>query len=261
MVRARQGKLAESVEEVQARNLTVYKLCVEPAVSLALGLIPGAFWLWYLRRQDDHEPEPWRLVLLVFLLGGFSTFAVLAIRPCFEDLLPLGTGPDRTVADAFLLTAPLEELLKLAALFLGIFWSRELDEPLDGIVYGTAVGLGFASFENIHYIARESSLVEQGQLTVLRGFTATLVHTSASGSLGYFLGLTRFSERSRRPWLVAVGVLLAVSFHGTYDAFLANRALHWIALLLVLPAMLFLLGVKLRWARGQSESYHPGRRR
>ena len=37
-----------------------------------------------------------------------------------------------------------------------------------------------------------------------RGITATLVHVSATGALGFFLGLMRFSTPVRRPWLAVV---------------------------------------------------------
>ncbi len=179
-------------------------------------------------------------------------------------MLPLGTGLDRALADAFLLTAPLEEVMKMIALLLGIGWSRDLDEPLDGIVYGTAVGLGFASVENVFYVtgAIEHGAAEAAYVAGLRGFTATLVHVSTSGLLGFFLGLTKFRARRRRWWLVTVGLLIAIAFHGAYDAFLSGSGVGWIALLLVLPAMMYLLSMKIHWARGRSEEYHgrTGRR-
>jgi protease PrsW len=226
--------------------------------SVVLGFVPGAFWLWYLYRKDDHEPEPLSLVILVFVLGGFSTAAVLSVRPFFEDMLPLGTGLDHALSDAFLLTAPLEETMKFAALLIGIGWSRELDEPLDGIIYGTAVGLGFASVENVVYLLQETGIGARGQLAVLRGFTSTLVHVSASGAIGFFLGLTRFSPPAKRPWLVIVGFLVAIGFHGAYDVFLSG-SIGWIALMLVLPGMLFVLSMKIHWARAQSEDYHAAK--
>ena len=223
---------------------------MESLQCIALGFIPGIFWLWFLRRYDDHEPEPWAIVLLAFVLGGLSTYAVLWVRPSLEGFLP-DAERARDLADAFLLTGPLEETVKLLAFVAAVSWHRQLDEPLDGIIYGSAVGLGFASVENAYYLAF-------GDIPVLiqRGFTSTLVHVSTSGTMGFFLGLTRFSPRRHRLWLVVVGLLLAVVFHGTYNAFLSPGGLPWVSLLLVLPAMLLLLSMKIQWAREQSEDYH-----
>lgn len=49
---------------------------------------------------------------------------------------------------------------------------------------------------------------------------------------------------------------IAVGYHGTYNAFLAEGGLGWISLLLVLPGMLFVLSMKIHWARAQSGDYH-----
>ena len=45
---------------------------MEFLLCVVLGFAPGAFWLWFLHGKDDHEPEPWHLVILVFVLGAIS---------------------------------------------------------------------------------------------------------------------------------------------------------------------------------------------
>lgn len=235
---------------------------MESLLCVVLGFVPGIFWLWFLHGKDDYEPEPWHLVLPVFVLGGLSTMAVLLIRPWFDDLLPLGAGIDRTLADAFLLTAPLEEILKMIALLVGIGWSREVDEPLDGIIYGAAVGLGFASVENVFYVfgVIDGGPGQAAYVAGMRGMTATLVHVSTSGVLGFFLGLTKFRGPRRRWPLIATGLILAIGFHGAYNAFLEGGEGWWVSLLLVLPGMLYVLSTKIHWARARSEAFHdaPG---
>lgn len=240
---------------------------------VVLGCLPGAFWLVFLRRKDDHEPEPWGLVLFALAFGGLSTLAVVWTRPWFSDLLPLGTDSTRHYADAFLLTAPLEETWKMVALLFAIGWSREVDEPLDGIIYGTAVGLGFASIENVVYVldAWDEGVNHALYVAGVRGVTATLVHCSTTGTIGFFYGLARLGvrpypvrsgrPRSRGAWMLAFGWMSAVVFHGAFNAFLADRA-AFLALLLVLPALLFTLSNKIHWARSRSEEFHkPTERR
>lgn len=181
-----------SLEPVPAANLLL-----EVLRCFVLGFVPGALWLWYLHDKDDHEPEPWSRVLVVFALGCASTFLVLEIRPSFEDLLPLGNGWDRALADAFLLTAPLEEAVKMLAFLIGIAWHHDLDEPLDGIIYGTAAGLGFASAETVHYLLHENEVATQVGIASIRAFTAMVVHVSATGTLGFCLGMVRFPKGVR----------------------------------------------------------------
>ena len=201
---------------------------MEIVQSLFLGILPGAFWLWYLHGKDDYEPEPWSIVLIAFALGGVSTFGVLHVRPFVEDLLPWGNGWDRALADAFLVTAPLEEAMKTLAFVLAIAWHHELDEPLDGVIYGSAVGLGFASAESVHYLLEAEKALSQLELVGLRAFTATLVHVTATATIGFCLGLQRFVRARMRGWIVLAGGFLAVLTHGLYDVFLfAGGAVFW----------------------------------
>ena len=219
-----------------------------------LGFAPGAFWVWYLRHKDDLEPEPRHLVVWVFALGCLSTLPILWWGLEFKLwVISLTEGWDQDFVDAFLITAPSEELAKMLAFLLGIYWHRQFDEPLDGIIYGTAVGLGFASVENVIYIVRHDEPV----LALTRGFTATLAHVATTGSMGFFVGLSRFRPASRAPFLWLTGLAIAVAFHGVYDYFLfAGGPMAMVALICLLPLMLVYLGLKIRWARARSGLFH-----
>ena len=115
-----------------------------------------------------------RLVSWPYIGQSASAVAVLRLRPFLEPLAPQGPGHLRDLADAFLITALPEETLKLLAFVLGAGFSRELDEPMDGIVYGAAAALGFTAIENALF------LFESGDplLLLVRGFTATLGHVA-----------------------------------------------------------------------------------
>jgi RsiW-degrading membrane proteinase PrsW (M82 family) len=209
------------------------------------GFAPALFWLWFLRSKDRLEPEPRSLVLRVFVLGALTPFLVLSIRPTLESLLPHEPGPTRVLLDAFLVTALCEELVKAGAMSLGILFHREFDEPLDGIVYGGAAALGFASIENVAFLLAyaETSFV------VGRGFTATLVHLACTGTLGFFVAHARLSHGRGRIECAAVGLLLAVLMHGVYDAFLFSGEMAGrFGIAVVVPALVVAFGVLLRRA-------------
>ena len=220
-----------------------------------LGFAPGLFWLWYIRRKDDLEPEPRHVLLRVFGLGALSTGLILLVRPLIVAVVPDPGGMAGDAIDAFVITALPEELAKLLAFMIGVWFSKEFDEPLDGIMYGVAAGLGFASVENVLYIMRTGTI----QVVVLRAFTATLGHAAISGSLGYFLGMARFSSGWRKAVLIWTGITFAVGLHGFYDFFLFPGWGNWslVSLLGVLPLALVLLGLKIRWARALSPQFHP----
>lgn len=223
---------------------------------ILLGFAPGLFWLWYFRRKDDLEPEPHHLLLWVFALGCGSAFLIVAFRQVWQPLVPSAPGWGRDAVDAFLATALFEELVKLLAFFAGAFFHKELDEPLDGLIYGIAAGLGFASVENVFYVMATG----QALTVALRACTAVLVHAVCSGGAGFFLGLSRFTAGRRRWILPLAGFALAVALHGAYDVFLFREGgERFLALLVVLPAALVLFGLKFRWARARSPEYHARR--
>ncbi|MFQ5653555.1 MAG: PrsW family intramembrane metalloprotease [Planctomycetota bacterium] len=228
------------------------------ALEILTAFAPGLAWLWYFYRKDRREPEPARLVGRVFLLGCAAALAVLAVRPLLEPALPPAPGWARGIADAFLVTAATEEILKALAFSLGVLWHRQLDEPLDGIVYGAAAGLGFASVENAFFV------IGSGELSVvaMRAFTATIAHACLSGGLGFCLGMTRFTDRRRiAGLLVAGGLLAAILLHGLYDLFLFTwPQLKAISLLLVLPGIILCLGLLGRWSQRAASRHHPSER-
>ena len=223
---------------------------------LLMGFAPGLFWLWFFRRKDDLEPEPrWRLVM-VFLLGCGSALVLLTLLPYLNPLLRPGhPGVLRDLVEVFILIALLEEGGKLLAFYLGAWRSKDLDEPLDGIIYGIAAALGFASVENVIYLIATGDPA----VVVYRSCTATLGHVVFTGTMGFFFGLARFRRQPQRFLLMAVGFLLAVSLHGLYDFLLltAYGELSLWAILGLLPLLLLILGLKIRWSRAKSASYHP----
>ncbi len=225
---------------------------MSPWLTIPAGFAPSLLWIWLVFRHDDHEREPVLLVLAALFLGGLSALAVLYVRPLVEAVW----SPD-VLLDAFVVTALGEESFKLLA-FLPLLWHRELDEPLDGVVYGAAVALGFAGVENALYATWSDSLV----VVVQRAFTATLLHAGCTGAVGYALAGTKLDLQRPRRWhkaLAHLGLLLAaVLLHGAYDWFLlVEQPSVPMALLVVLPVTLWLFSCVLRWGRSVSGDYHP----
>lgn len=234
-------------------------------LAILLATAPCLFWLLAVLRHDDHEREPWAMVCAAVAVGACVPWAVLQLRPVLEAWC----DPVTPVVDAFVVTALGEELCKLFVL-LPLLWLREVDEPLDGGVYGAAVGLGFAACENVLFVRFVAAVdgdpvVDPATLALQRVFTATLLHAACSGLAGLLLVRTRFHRKlpggcgRAIAWLVG-GFAAVVVLHGAYDLLLSgSRAREVVALLGVLPAALVLLTVKLRWARRRSPAFHPGR--
>lgn len=149
--------------------------------DVLIAFLPAAAWLWYVRREDVREPEPRLLVLFALVLGCGAANVIAVIRPRIEHLVPSMPGTSMPgirgeILDAFVVTALPEEIVKLAAVCLACLWSREWNEPMDGIVYGVAAGLGFASLENVYFLTATG----EPMLVISRAFTANLAHAAFS---------------------------------------------------------------------------------
>ena len=81
-----------------------------------------------------------------------------------------------------------------------VFLSDEFDERADGIIYGTAAGLGSAMMLNFHYVLDHPGL--QLDVGTARIIVAALVLASLGGLVGYGLGQVKFERHS--PWFAAL---------------------------------------------------------
>jgi RsiW-degrading membrane proteinase PrsW (M82 family) len=181
---------------------------------LAIALAPGVAITMYIYLKDKHEREPLYLLLTCFLYGILATFLTLVISRPVNMLLLL--RDDDVVDQAFnalFKVALVEELSKFIFVRFFIFNKKEFNEPFDGIVYATMVGMGFATLENIVYV------YNYGYATgLLRMFTAVPGHATFAIMMGYFIGQAKFI-RGRNLYYAILALAAPTLFHGLYDYF------------------------------------------
>ncbi len=200
---------------------------IEP-VALALSLGVAALFLaavvvlvWWI---DRYDREPWPLLLSVFLWGMIAAPGLVLAAGGLIGGIGAWIGSGFLTA---VVVAPLiEELAKGLGILLIVVFSQHFDNPTDGLVYGTSVGLGFAVTENLLYGLWTEPTLGQGQaLSLVLGrtlFTAG-VHALASSAVGAGLGFGRTS--GRRLWAVGwalLGLVVAVALHGGWNAAVVN---------------------------------------
>ena len=221
-----------------------------------IAILPGVLWLAIFYHQDRQEPEPKHYVLGVFLLG--AVLAKLIALPLIHDVFAVDAWLYRnrwtTLVGAILVIGVIQEFVKYAAVRYTVYGSREFDEPLDGVIYSGAAGLGFATMLNIDYVIAYGGV--DLQVGIVRMVVTALAHASFAGVLGYVMGQAKFRPGSDtlpllggvalvsvlnglffliqgevttrgleyRPWngLIAAAVLAGASFGAVY--FLMGRA-------------------------------------
>ena len=147
-------------------------LLILPAV------LPVFFWAAYHYHHDRHLPEPAWTLALAFCLGvlavGVAKLLYLGLEPIGlrYDALALAESNRRVLfAYALLVIGPLEELAKLLPFLVVILRLRAFDEPVDGIIYASFIGLGYAAAENFLYLDHLSPFE-----AAARGFASPVVH-------------------------------------------------------------------------------------
>ena len=99
-------------------------------------------------------------------------------------------------------------------LALAVWRHPAFDERLDGIVYATRAGLGFALVENVMALSASGSTLGFLGTFVLRAFFSVPCHAIAAGFIGDLAARRRFDGTG--PGLLG-GFLVAVLLHGSFD--------------------------------------------
>jgi RsiW-degrading membrane proteinase PrsW (M82 family) len=219
---------------------------------IGAGVLQTILYLLFIRAIDLYEREPLRYVVPVFI-WGFAVATTISL--VFNTLasMTFEAVATRQVADfltAVFVAPVVEESTKGLALFIifvvAYLASRrrrliEFAGVMDGIVYGSAVGFGFALAEDILYgvqFGAETFLVRR----ILGGFA----HAAFTSLTGIGIGLIPFIQnRALRIIPPLLGLLGAILLHATFN-FLATT-LGLAAYLFMLVVVLVYLVVIVVW--------------
>lgn len=202
-------------------------------------VLPVIFWAVYHYHKDRHLPEPPLNLLLCF---GLGLLAAAISKLMYAGLEPLGLrfdawalaadNPMALLAYSMLAIGPIEEFAKMLPFLVIVMRFRAFDELLDGIVYASFIGLGYALAENLQYLDFLSPLE-----AAARGFAGPVVHILFASIWGYWISRARLSSLSVAR-AASLSFLLAAFLHGLYDFLVL---LHPVAALPV--AALLIVGI------------------
>jgi RsiW-degrading membrane proteinase PrsW (M82 family) len=121
----------------------------------------------------------------------------------------------------------IEEVMKYAVALLIILWHKEVDEPIDMVIYMITIALGFAALENALFILRplgEGAFLDVAFLGTFRFVGATLLHVLASGTIGIFLALAFYKSSSMKIIYGTVGLFIAIVLHALFNFFIIGAS-------------------------------------
>ena len=211
-----------------------------PAFLVTYALVQAVVFLLLIRFLDLYEREPLSVLTLMAAWGATGAVAISLIgNEVVSGLLP----PKIEEVFGPSISAPLVEEaakgLALVVTFVLSWWAArrfgflELEGVTDGIVYGAAVGLGFAFTEDLLYLLNTAG--EQGLGAGLKEYASRvdffgagqLGHAVYTGAFGAGLGLATWSRSwAGRLGLPLLGLATAMLMHAVHNG-LASFVLTW----------------------------------
>jgi len=179
-------------------------------MNLLFAIFPPLLIAYYVYQKDKYEKEPKSLIIKSFLFGCVGVIPAL-----FLEIFAKGMFTSLFLY-VFFGIALVEEGVKYFFLKKYLFKKADFNEPMDGIVYGVMISLGFATVENIAYVLNNEG--QEINVALMRMFTAIPLHAACGVILGYFVGLAKFSDN--RNILLYKGLFLATLVHGLYNYFI-----------------------------------------
>lgn len=206
-----------------------------------MGFIPGLFlaclvpliFLYIIYKYNLYQTGQFKLILSSLAWGVFA-YAVASLTHLTLEYAGLA---DRNYIVRFY--APvLEETFK-GLILIVLVKRRRLTYSLDGALYGFAIGIGFAIFENIGYIYNDLS--EALGIAALRIVSANLIHATSSAAIGIALAMFRL-ETSWLRWLFSVaGPIVAVGQHMLFNNIVSDGFSALLGLIAGILGLAFIL--------------------
>ncbi len=189
------------------------------AIAFLSGLIPALFWVWFWLREDKANPEPYFLIAISFIAGMAVVPMALPLQKMAIDLY--------SGSNVIVVWVIIEELLKYAVALALVFWNKEVDEPIDMVIYLIVIALGFAALENALFIFNPlimNNFVDSALTGSFRFLGATLLHVLASGTIGICLALSYYRSRTTQIIAGTFGLSIAIVLHALFNFFIMNAS-------------------------------------
>lgn len=207
--------------------------------ALFAGILPALLWLWFWLREDNLHPEPRSLVAASFIGGMIVVIVAAVLEKYVHDVVI-----DETFR--YITWAAIEEICKFIAVAIIAFPSKNMDEPIDAMIYCITVALGFAALENTLFILSplHSGDIAKGIVTGnMRFIGATLVHTVCSAMIGFMIGISFYKNTFIKTISLITGVILAIVLHAGFNLSIINEtvtntikvfSLVWVAVVILI---------------------------
>ena len=211
-------------------------------VVFLIAFLPTILLGKYIYEMDKVEKEPGGLLFKLFVGGVAAVFLTLILSDLFELVLPrFEIVHSHHLLSLFfynfITVALLEELCKWLFLYVGSWKDKNFNCLFDGIVYGVFVSLGFATLENLLYVA---SYKHDYMALILRALLSVPSHVFFGVFMGYFYGMAKKFKNKKKKYsnYILLSMVVPVLLHGVFDFCLSGN--NWLYALAYVIFIFFL---------------------
>jgi RsiW-degrading membrane proteinase PrsW (M82 family) len=181
-------------------------------LSVFLAVIPALVWLGFFYQQDRAEPEPKQLVARIFVFGALAAVVMPFVDQTIGQTVGQVPGLALRIVLTILTIALIQEVLKIGMVRYVVLGTREFDYHQDGIVYGLAAGLGFATVLTLAYFLSTDGVIPLSG--AIRAVDNALVHGALGAVSGYYIGRVKIDGKGA-GWLIQ-GLTIVTIVDGLY---------------------------------------------
>ena len=194
------------------------------ASLVGIGVVQALLYLFFVRAVDLYERESLRYVIPVFIWGfAVATTVSLVFNTIASvTISSLAGNQAASFLTAVFVAPPVEETAKGLALLIAFLVAYaaarrrglvEFAGVMDGIVYGSAVGFGFAIAEDILYGLQYGS-----ETFLVRRIFGGFAHAAFTSLTGIGIGLIPWvSSGFLKVLLPLLGLFAAILLHATFN--------------------------------------------
>lgn len=195
-----------------------------PTVIGTAAIAPALLMLWLVVAAGETAGPPVK-VWTAFLLGAASVVMLGLLRMPFAhvELAPGNIWIAQSIHSVFGVALP-EETIKVLVIAVISSRRRQFGNAMDTVVYGAAVGLGFAAYENLAYLVQHMDMWRS--LAALRSVLTVPFHGALGIIAGAYLAIARSgtalgAHRHHRDWARisswALALLGPLALHAAFD--------------------------------------------
>jgi RsiW-degrading membrane proteinase PrsW (M82 family) len=171
-------------------------------LNLAMALLPVVLWLIFSWWRERSVPQPRHNLLAVAVISGLAANAISVplIDQVFQPSrwLPLESALNRIIGYAF--TVGLVQAVTLYLTMRFTVWPNQMRIRLDGVAYGAASAIGYATVLNLRFVLSTSTLPFVAAMQIFDQIVPLL----CSGIIiGYGLAEVAFNRHIFPPLLAA----------------------------------------------------------